>query len=101
VPGQSLYSLIALQAELTLKRPVTDEAIEQINSTMRLVKVCRTGNQTVRMHMPLVVSGGVTAAWIAQSLQHWIRSWRECERQLRRSVPPTQHRRSFGAELIH
>lgn len=101
VPGQNLYSLIALQAQLTLKRPVTDEAVAQINSCMHLVRVCRTGSRTVRMSMPLVVHGGVTAAWIAQSLKCWIRSWRECERQLGRGVPAHRHRTPQGAELVH
>ena len=54
------------------------------------------------MHMPLVLDGGVTAAWLAQSLQHWMSSWRECERQLRRAAVPTKHHRtSQHAELIH
>ena len=101
VPRQNLYSLVALQAELTLKQPVSDEAISRVNSTLQLVKVCRTDRRTVRMHMPLVLNGGVTAAWLEQSLQHWIRSWRECERQLRRAVVPTRHHRTLQcAELI-
>jgi hypothetical protein len=82
LPGQNLYSLVALQAELTLKRPVSEEAISRVNSTMRFVKVWRIDSRAVRLHMPLVLDGGVTAAWLAQSLQHWIRNWRECERQL-------------------
>ena len=102
VPGQNLYSLVALQAELTLEEPVSDEAISRVNSTLRLVKVWRTDRRTVRMHMPLVLNGGVTAAWLAQSLQHWMSSWRECERQLRRAAVPTMHHQaSQRAELIH
>jgi Putative bacterial sensory transduction regulator len=102
VPGQNLYSLVALQAEVALKRPVSEEAISRVNSTMRFVKVWRTDSRAVRLHMPLVLDGGVTAAWLAQSLQHWIRSWRECERQLRRGAVPTRlHRTSQRAELIH
>ena len=102
VPKQNLYSLVALQAELTLKQPVSDEAISRVNSMMRFVKAWRTDNRAVRLHMPLVLDGGVTAAWLVQSLQHWIRSWRECERQLRRAAVPTKdHRTSPRAELIH
>ena len=102
VPKQSLYSLVALQAELTLKQPVSDEAISRLNATLRLVKVWRTDSRAVRMHMPLVLEGGVTAAWLGQSLQHWFRSWRECERQLRRTAVPTKpHRTSQPAALIH
>jgi hypothetical protein len=91
VPGQNLHSLVGLLAELTLKQPVSDQAISQVNSTLQLVKVWRTDKRTVRMHMPLVLNGGVTAAWLAQSLRHWISSWRECERQLRRAAVPTRH----------
>ena len=102
VPGRSLFSLVALQAELTLKQPVSDEAISRVNSTMRLVKVWRTDSRTVRMHMPLVLNGGVTVAWLAQSLQHWMNSWRECERHLQRAVVPTNdHKTSRHAELVH
>ena len=102
VPRRNVFSLVALQAELTLKQPVSDEAISRVNSTLRLVKVWRTDSRTVRMHMPLVLNGGVTAAWLAQSLQHWMSSWRECERQLRRAVVPTNfHQASHHAELIH
>jgi hypothetical protein len=101
VPGQNLYSLVALQAELTLKQPVSDETISRINSTLHLVKVWRIDRRTVRMHMPLVLNGGVTAAWLVQSLQHWISSWRECERQLRRAMVPTKSRHtSPRVELI-
>jgi hypothetical protein len=91
VPKQNLYSLVALQAELTLKQPVSDEAISRVNSTLKLVKVWRTDRSTVRMHMPLVLNGGVTAVWLVQSLQQWMSSWRECERQCRRVVVPTRH----------
>ena len=102
VPKQNLYSLVALQAELTLKQPVSDEAISRVNAMMRVVKAWRTDSRAVRLHMPLVLDGGVTAAWLVQSLQHWIRSWRECERQLRRAAVPTKdHRASPRAELIH
>jgi hypothetical protein len=101
VMRQNLYSLIALQTELRLKGPVSDEALAEVNAHLRLVKVCRTGNHTVRMHMPLAISGGVTTAWMAQSLQHWMSSWRECERQLRRGVRAQQRRTSPAAELVH
>ena len=102
VPKQNLYSLVALQAELTLKQPVSDEAISRVNSMMRVVKAWRTDSRAVRLHMPLVLDGGVTAAWLVQSLQHWIRSWRECERKLRRAAEPTKDdRTSPRAELIH
>ena len=102
VAKQNLYSLVALQADLTLTQPVSDEAISQVNSRFQFVKVWRTDARTVRMHMPLVLDGGVTAAWLAQSLHHWMSSWRECERQLRRAaVPAKHHRTSQHAELIH
>jgi hypothetical protein len=68
---------------------------------MHLVKICRTANHTVRLHMPLVLNGAVTADWIAQSLQHWISSWRECERQLRRFAPEKERRTSQGTQVIH
>jgi hypothetical protein len=101
IRGRNLYSLVALQAELTLEEPVSDEAISRVNSTLRLVKVWRTDTRTVRMHMPLVLNGGVTAAWLAQSLQHWMSSWRECERQLRRAAVPTRHQQaSQRAETV-
>jgi hypothetical protein len=101
VPGQQLFSLIALQADLRLTQPVPNEAIAWVNSSMHLVKVSRTGDDRVRLSMPLVVSGGVTADWIAQSLQHWIKSWRVCERQLRRFARTSERRPAPGAELVH
>jgi hypothetical protein len=103
VAKQNLYSLVALQADLTLPQPPADEAISGINSRFQLVKVWRTDRRTVRMRMPLVLDGGVTAAWLAQSLHHWISSWRECERQLRRAAVPAKHRRTSHqhVELIH
>jgi hypothetical protein len=102
VPGQNLYSLVALQTELTLTQPVSDKAISQVNSTMRFVKVWRADNRAVRLQMPLVLDGGVTEAWLAKSLEHWIQSWRACERQLRRAaVPIRHHRTSQRAELVH
>jgi hypothetical protein len=102
VAKQNLYSLVALQADLTLAQPVADEAISRVNSRLQLVKVWRTGMRTVRIRMPIVLDGGVTAAWLAQSLHHWIRSWRECERQLPlAAVPAKHHRTSPHAELVH
>jgi hypothetical protein len=101
LPGQNLYSLVALQAELTLKQPVSDEVISRVNSTLQLVKVWRTDRRTVRMHMPLVLDGGVTGAWLVQSLQHWMSSWRECERQLRRAAVPTRASPHIAARRAH
>ena len=103
VAKQNLYSLVALQADLTLTQPVSDQAISQVNSRFQLVKVWRTDARTVRLRMPLVLDGGVTAAWLAQSLHHWISSWRECERQLRRAAVPAKPRRisQRHLELIH
>jgi hypothetical protein len=100
--GENLYSLVTLQAEIRLKRPVTDEAIARANAILRLAKVSRTDPHTVRMEMPLVLDGGVTAAWLAQSLRHWMATWRECERQLGRGAPATIRRTtSRAAELVH
>ena len=102
VAKQNLYTLVALQADLTLTQRVSDEAISQVNSRSKFVKVWRTDARTVRLHMPLVLDGGVTTAWLEQSLHHWMNSWRECERQLRRAaVPMKLHRTSQHAELIH
>ena len=101
-PGRNLFSLIVLEAELTLKQPVSDEAISWVNSGLRLVKVSRTDTRTVRIQMPLVLNGGVTTAWLSRSLQIWMRSWRECERQLRRAAEPTIDQPAWQhAELIH
>jgi len=69
VPGQNLYSVVDLQAELTLPQPVSDAAIARVNATMRFVKVWRTSKRAVRIQMPLVLDGGVTEEWIEQSLQ--------------------------------
>ena len=103
VAKQNLYSLIALQADLALTQPVSNEAISRVNSSLKLVTVWRTDARTVRMRMPLVLDGGVTAEWLAQSLDHWMSSWRECERQLRRAAVPARHRRTLQqhVELIH
>jgi hypothetical protein len=100
---QNLYSLVALQADLTLTQPVSDEAISRVNSRFRLMKVWRTDARTVRLRMPLSLEGGVTEAWLTQSLHHWISSWRECERQLRRTAVPAKPRRISPrrVELIH
>jgi len=101
-PGQNLYSVVELQAELTLTQPVSDAAIARVNSTMRFVKVGRIGSRAVRIQMPLVLDGGVMAAWLEHSVHHWLLNWRECERQLQRAAAPTTSRqRSQCAELIH
>ena len=61
VAKQNLYTLVALQADLTLTQRVSDEAISQVNSRSKFVKVWRTDARTVRLHMPLVLDGGVTS----------------------------------------
>jgi hypothetical protein len=44
----------------------------------------------------------VTTAWLAQALHHWMSSWRDCERQLRRAAAPAKRHRTLPqAELIH
>ena len=102
IAKQNLYSLVALQADLTLTQPLSDGAISQVNSRFKFVKVWRTEAHTVRIRMPLVLDGGVTAAWLAQSLHHWMSSWRDCEREFRRAAAPAKHHRtSKQAELIH
>jgi hypothetical protein len=100
VSGQNLYSLIALQAQLTLNRPVTDEAIARANMAQQFVKVWRTDKHSVRLHMPLALDGGVTTAWLTQSLRHWIGSWRVCERQLRRGDTEATGLILQGTELV-
>jgi len=101
IADHNLFSLVTLQAALTLKEPVSDEAISRVNSTMQLVKAWRTDRHTVRLQLPLVLDGGVTAGWLVQSLQHWMRSWRDCERQFRRAAaPPKYHETSPRVELI-
>lgn len=103
VRKQNLFSLVVLQADLTLAPPVSDEAISRVNSRFRLVKVTRTDARTVRLRMPLSLEGGVTEAWLAQSLHQWMASWRECERQLRRAAAPAKPRRipQRRVELVH
>ena len=102
VPGQNLYSVVDLQAELTLLQPVSDAAIARANATMRFVKVWRTDRRAVRIQMPLVLDGGVTEAWLEQSLEQWLLNWRACERRLQSAVGPARSRStSPGAELIH
>jgi hypothetical protein len=102
VAKKNLYTLVALQVDLTLPQPASDEAISQVNSRFKFVKVWRTDTRTVRISMPVVLDGGVTREWLAQSLHHWMSSWRDCERQLRRAaVPAKRHRTLPQAELIH
>ncbi len=102
VAKQNLYSLVALQADVKLTQRVSEEVIAQVNSRLQFVKVWRTDARTVRICMPLVLDGGVTAAWLEKSLHHWMHSWRECERQLRRAAAPAKHQGpSPHAEVIH
>ena len=101
VAKQNLYTLVVLQAGLTLTERVSDEAISQVNSRSKFVKVWRTDARTVRLHMRLVLDGGVTsgvARAVAASLDQ---SWRECERQLRRASAGEERRTSRQAEVIH
>jgi hypothetical protein len=101
VPKQTLYSLVTLRAEVALKRPVTDEAIAEVNSSMHFVKLWREDRHTVKLQMPILLDGGVTAHWLVTSLEHWFGAWRECERQLRRrAVVPKSHKKLPGAALI-
>jgi hypothetical protein len=100
VPRRNLYSLVNLQGELTLTRRVKDEAIETVNSAMRFLKVRRVGPRTVGIRMSLSLDGGVTAGWLTNSLQHWVTSWRECERQLRRGIVPPKIQKTPRAYLV-
>jgi Putative bacterial sensory transduction regulator len=101
VHKQTLYALVTLKTTLTLRRPVTEDAITEVNSTMRLVKVSREDRQRVRLQMPLLLDGGVTAHWLAKSLEHWIGTWGECERRLRRRAVSTKRLTKVPrAELI-
>ena len=89
VAKQNLYTLVALQADLTLTQRVSDEAISQVNSRSKFVKVWRTDARTVRLHMPLVLDGGVTsgvARAVAASL----------DQQLARMRATTPARRRAG-----
>ena len=100
IPKQTLYSLVTLQTTLTPRGRVTDEAINDVNSTTHLVKIWREDRHTVRLQMALMLVGGVTGAWLVKSLEHWIGSLRECERQLRRAIPTRPLRKLQRAELI-
>ena len=50
VPGQNLYSLVALQVDLTLKQPVSDEAISRVDSAMPFVNVWLERGDYVAFH---------------------------------------------------
>lgn len=100
IPRQNLYSLVNLQGELTLKRRVKDDKIADVNLSMRFIKIWRTGRHTARIRMSLPFDGGVTATWLAISLQQWLASWRECERQLRRGVVSPMSKSASRTYLI-
>ena len=70
--------------------------IAQVNSRLQFVKVWRTDARTVRICMPLVLDGGVTAAWL-EVLHHWMHSWRECERQAPGAPPRRRTSRPITA----
>jgi hypothetical protein len=82
-PTGGLYSLITLRGELAVRGLVTDDAIAEVNAGMRFVKVSRAQGAALCVAMPLVLDGGVTAAWLMKSLGRWLDSWRDCERRLR------------------
>jgi len=76
VPGHDLYSLITLQR--TLSPQVTDEAIQELNATLRFLRVHR-GNGKVLAQMPISLSGGVTAQWLILAFRQWIEASRRSE----------------------
>jgi hypothetical protein len=82
VPGQNLYSRVTLVTLVTSRRPIENDTLARVHLELGTVHVCRHNATSVLLSMPLRLDGGVTVAWLEESLREWLSAWRRCERLL-------------------
>lgn len=85
VPGHNLYSRVTLVTLVTTRRPIENETLARLNLELDAVRVCRHDATSVLLAMPLRLDGGVTVAWVRDSLGEWLTRRRRCERVLIRA----------------
>jgi hypothetical protein len=90
IRDQNLYTRATFSALFPVG--TTDEAIQKLNSLMRVVRAYR-GDRGIHVEMPISLYGGVTAAWLASAFADWLSSCRKAEAILK-GRPARQSRSS-------
>jgi hypothetical protein len=91
IPGHNLYTRATFRA--LFPAGTTDEAMRKLNGLMRVVRAHR-GDRGIHVEMPISLSGGVTAAWLASAFADWLSSCRRAEAILKAPPPRRQSRSS-------
>jgi len=88
IPDRNLYAGVQLETLVTSPRAIDEATVDRIGQALEFARVVRRGDRALILTMRLRFDGGVTVDWMANALQHWLESWRACERLLRAARPP-------------
>ena len=87
IPGHNLYTRATFSALFPVV--AADATIQKLNGLMRVVRAYR-GDHGIHVEMPMSLSGGVTAAWLASAFADWLNSCRRVEAILKGRPPRRQ-----------
>jgi hypothetical protein len=103
--SEALHDIVILDVSLPSPKEMTAAALTRLAGELPGVVVRAGGSMTVRLSMLLRLGGGVTAEWIAQSLDHWAIAVAKCRRLLlatsRENRRPLARPRSRAAVNVH
>jgi hypothetical protein len=83
VRGRRLFTRITLETLVTSRRPIADDTFALARLELDGANVHRQGEKALVVTMVLRLDGGVTLAWLVQSLREWLELRRRCERVVR------------------
>jgi hypothetical protein len=92
VDKQHLYGAVLLDAMVAADESVTDGALLDLGGALPGVAVRRHDAATLRLSLPLMMTGGVTADWIVESVAYFLQAVRRCEKLLRERSRPRRGR---------
>jgi hypothetical protein len=102
VPHNNLYAAMLLDTLVDVGGFVSDEGLVALTVQLPGMAVQRFESEGLRLSMAIRLEGGVTDAWIVQSVSYFLDAVRQCERLLRAATKQAlpAHRRE-SREPVH
>jgi hypothetical protein len=79
----SVFAAVVLNTLMTSARDISPDLVAELSAQLFGLTVLRNAAREVRLSMLLRLDGGVTAAWISESIRYWHASLSRCRRLLR------------------
>jgi hypothetical protein len=96
VADNNLYTVVLLDTLVTAV--ATDAVLIELNARFPGITVQMYGDRSVRLSMPLFISGGVTQRWILGAVHYWWANVGRCARLLKREMKRKRPQAGVGNE---